>query len=232
MKSQGDGTKLSEQEEVVAIVPLKELRQAKSRLSPVLKGKQKEQFVLSMMTDVLAALRNSEYIGRILLVTREENIEMHLDFQGIDILSDSADRDLNSALHTATTHAARLYGEKPLIVIPADVPLINESDIDTIISRGGEGSPFVVAAPSHNWGTNALLRNPPAVIDAKFGPSSFKQHRNSAHQKGIPFLEYHSPRIALDIDTPDDIKAFSQKSGDNATSRFLQESGTIQSYFS
>jgi len=230
MRTQSGGTESGESQEAIAVVPLKKLSQAKSRLSSVFNLHERRRFVLSMLKDVLRTLRDSESITKILLVTRQADVALNLDVEGIDILTDSSDTNLNSALHLATDYARKHHNEKQLIIIPADVPLVTESDIHGILALAKKaGPPVVVAAPSENGGTSALLRKPPDTIEVQFGPSSFKNHQIVAENKGVRFLKYQSPTLALDIDTRDDLEALLNYRADNATIQYLEQSKAIQS---
>jgi len=229
MRTQSGDTRSAEAEEALAVVPLKILSQAKSRLAPSFDSQERREFVLSMLEDVLNTLRDSKLVTRIFLVTRQADIGLKLDVEGIDILADSADTDLNSALHLATDYARKHHNERQLIIIPADVPLITESDIHGILTLAEQvDPPLAVAAPSDNGGTSALLRKPPDAIDVQFGPSSFRNHQDVAKNKGIAFLEYQSPTLALDIDTPDDLQALLDYQADNATTQYLHQSRAIE----
>jgi 2-phospho-L-lactate guanylyltransferase len=229
MRTQSGDMRSAEAEEALAVVPLKILSQAKSRLAPAFDSQERREFVLSMLKDVLNTLRDSELVTRIFLVTRQEDIGLKLDVTGIDILADSADTNLNSALRVATSFVRNHHGERPLIIIPGDVPLITESDIHGILTLAEQvDPPLVVAASSDNGGTSALLRKPPDAIDVQFGLSSFRNHQDVAKNKGIAFLEYQSPTLALDIDTPDDLQALLNYQADNATTQYLHQSRAIQ----
>ncbi|MBS3794452.1 MAG: 2-phospho-L-lactate guanylyltransferase [Candidatus Thorarchaeota archaeon] len=231
MTTQSSHTEFTEAGKAVAVVPLKKLNHAKSRLAPILDSEQRRQFALSMLEDVLGTLRDSEAITTILVVTKEAGIVSKLNLQGLDIWTDSSDTDLNSALRAATTHVRRHYGEQPLLIIPADVPLVTKPDIKGILSLGKDvDPPVVVAAPSDNGGTSALLRIPPNALGVQFGPSSFKNHQMLARESDVTFLAYQSPTLGLDIDTPDDVKALLQYPADNIAIEYLQQSKAIQSH--
>ena len=64
----------------------------------------------------------------------------------------------------------------------------------------------MVAAPAtSDGGTNLLLRRPPSVILARFGPSSFARHRAEAARRRIPFREALIPELGFDLDRPADL---------------------------
>jgi len=91
--------------------------------------------------------------------------------------------------------------------LPADIPFLTVQDVGAILT-GTTQEPKVTLCPSkEGTGTNALLRTPPDVIPARFGPNSFSLHLLEAQAKKILCEVYPLPRVALDIDTPEDLLA-------------------------
>ena len=76
--------------------------------------------------------------------------------------------------------------------------------------------------PSRNgMGTNALLRNPPDVFPSRFGHDSFAAHIREAMTAGARLRIIANPRIALDLDDPDDIDRFLAQPAAGETYRVL-----------
>jgi len=64
----------------------------------------------------------------------------------------------------------------------------------------------VILVPSRDGtGTNAILRRPPDIFPSQFGPGSFARHLAAARAAGISWRILENPRIALDLDDPDDL---------------------------
>ena len=76
----------------------------------------------------------------------------------------------------------------------------------TLLAAGdAAGTPSVVLAPDrHGRGTNALLLDPPDVIDPAFGGDSRAGHAWLASSADAAFVEVPGV-LALDVDTPDDL---------------------------
>jgi 2-phospho-L-lactate guanylyltransferase len=73
-------------------------------------------------------------------------------------------------------------------------------------------------------GTNALLRSPPTLFPSHFGPNSFALHSDEAERSRARVRIIRNPRIALDIDEPDDLVALrSVLDFDCATARWLKQ---------
>jgi GTP:adenosylcobinamide-phosphate guanylyltransferase len=92
-----------------------------------------------------------------------------------------------------------------VLIVPADLPLINSLDIESIIEMG-ENPPVVVISPDrHRRGTNALLVSPPNLLQYQFGEDSFQKHSNQALQVGARLEICDRPALALDLDLPEDL---------------------------
>jgi 2-phospho-L-lactate guanylyltransferase len=93
------------------------------------------------------------------------------------------------------------------LVLPADIPFLAVQDIEVILTGSTQGPKVILCPSKEGTGTNALLRTPPDAIPARFGPNSFSLHLLEAHTKNIPCEVHSLPRVALDIDTPEDLLA-------------------------
>ena len=75
--------------------------------------------------------------------------------------------------------------------------------------RASDGAPGVTLVPSHDRrGTNCVLCSPPDVLPFAFGHDSFEPHCEAARAQGIAPRIIALPGLGLDIDTPDDLRAF------------------------
>lgn len=98
-------------------------------------------------------------------------------------------------------------GAEASMVAFSDVPLLTSQEVDRILDFAPEGGRYVVACRSRRGGTNVLFRRPPSVIPNRYGKNSFINHRSEAENAGVPFLEYRSEAVSLDVDTVDDLVA-------------------------
>jgi 2-phospho-L-lactate guanylyltransferase len=112
--------------------------------------------------------------------------------------SDSVDR--------ASCHIEGL-GFGAVLRLPMDIPLVQPQDIEELL-KAKSGEPGAVIAPSRDGtGTNALLRTPPSLFPSHFGPDSFRLHLAEAEARGVTVRVIRNPRIALDVDDADDLRA-------------------------
>ena len=202
---------------IIAIVPVKALSQAKSRLAPVLSPAARRRLVLAMLDDVLAALAATPAVTRTLVVTADAEIAAMARAKGAEIVHESEPTSLNGALRTAL-HASGCQPDARCLILPADVPLATPAEIGVLLAAEPGGAPAsgvgphrVVIAPSHDGGgTNALVLTDHDVMGPSFGPDSFNRHLEMAEALHLAPRVVRLPGLGFDIDTPEDLRRLSQ----------------------
>lgn len=185
-----------------ALIPVKSLTTAKSRLAPSLTQHQRAMLVLDMLHHVLGVLQDSELFEHVTVVSPDERVLELSHLWGARVVSEEQ-QGHNPALHAA---ALREYAEgvTALLTISADLPLLSIQDIRCMFEQSRQHE--IVLAPSREGtGTNAILVRPPLVVPYVFGPDSFHNYIEAARQRHLSYTTYHSTGLALDIDTIDDL---------------------------
>jgi 2-phospho-L-lactate/phosphoenolpyruvate guanylyltransferase len=192
------------------LIPVKNLANAKQRLSAVLDQPTRTELAHAMLVDVVRATSGCEV--KVALVTSDPfalHVAAHL---GLEIIRDASNLGQTDAIETAT----RICEERGIgstLVIPADIPLIEADDIRMIYENAPKrGSVLVPAAD--NRGTNAVLRSPAALFPLRFGNDSFLPHHAAAQATNNPCVVLSLPRIALDIDNPEDLRELARAPGE------------------
>jgi 2-phospho-L-lactate/phosphoenolpyruvate guanylyltransferase len=197
---------MSEQCKIVAVVPVKETSDAKQRLAAVLSGVRRQQLALAMLEDVLAALAQVRGLAGILVVTIDRAATAIAARHGARVLTDGAGDGHTGAVAAA---ARRLVAAGcDMLQIPGDVPLVEPEDIVRVIAAQ-TGVPAFAIVPAHDErGSNAVLCAPADAVPLRFGEDSYFPHLAAATAQGIEPAVLRLPRLALDIDTPDDLAQF------------------------
>ncbi len=196
-----------------AIIPFKKER-AKSRLGGVLSEKEREEFAVRMLGDVLVALSESEIEEvEIISTCSEEQIKEDLNRGlGLNLEWDLESKsNLNLNLKLTVREDGRGLNEvlneeikdekEPVLIIMADVPLATPESINEIISREED----VVITPGREGGTNALfLRKPYKFAVSYYGISCLK-HIETARRRDLSYAIHDSFFISTDIDEVDDL---------------------------
>jgi 2-phospho-L-lactate guanylyltransferase len=183
------------------LVPAKELVRAKSRLTTWLDAAGRRELAVAMLTDVLQA--TAAWPSRF-VVTADPLLADVAAGLGCLPLPDLGG-GLNPALRAGTARAVEA-GAAKLLILPADVPLVEQPDVAALFSLPAA----VVVALSPDGGTAGLLRTPPGIIDPSFGPGSGMRHAAAARWAGVPVLVTTPPSLGLDVDDPADLERLAE----------------------
>ncbi len=185
-----------------ALVPVKSLASAKSRLAAYLTQNQRETLVLDMLHHVLEVLLDSRLLEQVSVVSPDKRVLERAEAWGAQALIEEV-RGHNPALQAAAMKELNA-GTTALLTISADLPLLHPADIRALIERSLDHQ-VVLAASRDRTGTNAILMRPPLVLPYLFGPNSLQSYLQAARQKKLSNIIYNSVGLALDIDTIDDL---------------------------
>jgi len=203
-----------------AVVPVKTLPSAKSRLRPWLDSASVERLSIAMLGDVLETLQRVRALERIAVATPDLRLSEVAHKAGAEVLSASVD-GLNPAVEAACAVLAPTADDAALVVL-GDVAGAQAADIEALLDAGARRG--VALAPSNDGGTSALLRGPRDIIPAAFGPDSARAHRELAASAGVAFVELALPSLAIDIDEREDLeKIASSASAGERTRALLRE---------
>jgi len=190
-----------------AIIPVKPLSRAKSRLQSILSQPEREKLAEQMLIHVLRVVKAAPEVHGVLVITRDTRALALARDLGAQTVVESGTPELNNALMRATQVVTAWRGSAVLI-LPADLPLIETRDVSAICALGEESDGIVIATDQDDDGTNALLVRPPGLIPYTYGVGSFTRHIEMAKAAGAAVKVYHSERLMLDIDIPADLERY------------------------
>jgi 2-phospho-L-lactate guanylyltransferase len=195
---------------VTALIPVKDFRNAKQRLSPLLDGTERERLAEIMFRDVLRQVVRARGLVETVVVTGDDEVSRIAASLGARVIRQRHETGETHAVDFARGELAAI-GREAILIIPADMPLVRSEDIEQLLAEVPEKAqaPFALLVPSHDrMGTNALLLAPPDVIQLRFGYDSFNYHISQVSERGLPIRFIENERIALDIDEPKDLERF------------------------
>jgi 2-phospho-L-lactate guanylyltransferase len=198
-----------------ALVPIRGLETAKTRLGGDLDAEERRDLVIDMLRRTLVATRGARRIAGTVVVTMDPAAAgIAGELRAIGLVERAP--GLNAAIAAARSLAVA-RGATAVLVLPADLPAISATTIDALVEAaerdpgvGSVGGPqphglVALVTDQHGQGTNALLISPPGRIDPAFGPASRDVHRAAARGAGAAFVELDSP-LGLDVDTSADLR--------------------------
>lgn len=191
-----------------AIIPVKPLKNAKSRLSNVLTSEERYEFAQAMLRHVLSVVTSVHSITGVVVISRDTKALSIAREMGAKTIQESMVSDLNPALMRATA-VVKSWRADGVLILPADLPFVSVDDIKSMIHLSHtDTASIVIATDDEGDGTNALLVRPPGLIDYSYGKGSFQRHIENAYQARANVISYYSDRLALDIDVPDDLNDY------------------------
>lgn len=201
------------------LIPVKILADAKQRLSPVLSPEERLALAQAMCEDVLQTLADWQSRPAVAVVTRDSFARYLAARFNFEVIADDNSGETN-AIEMATA-ACRERGATSTLVVPADIPLIEASELQEIVdSAPAAGAVLVPDAAGR--GTNAAWRSPSDLFPLRFGNDSFLPHKAAAKATGLLCVVLELPSIARDVDRPEDLYELAAASGERRSQRLVR----------
>lgn len=202
------------------LIPVKNLEDAKQRLSPLLNAEQRREIARAMLEDVVETVSQCRHLAPAALVTGDHYAIALAGEFGLEVIEDEVNPGESGAIDMAT-RACEARGITTTLVLPADIPLIRAEEVEAIFAAAPDEG--VVLAPSWDRrGSNAVLRRPASLIPLRFGNDSFEPHLEAATTTGKPCVVLTLPGISLDVDTPEDLIRVTEAEGERRAQRLAR----------
>src|SRR5438067_1132634 len=164
------------------LVPVKNLENAKERLSSMLTRGERRTLAEAMLEDVLGALAGDGRQIKVAVVTSDAFAAQVAQAHGFSIIPDRANRSESDAIAQATEFCIA-QKEESTLVMPGDIPLLQAADIEAVLEAAPkEGSVLVPGWDGR--GSNAVFRRPANLFPLRFGNDSFQPHLRAAQATG------------------------------------------------
>jgi 2-phospho-L-lactate guanylyltransferase len=221
---------------ITAVIPVKQLANAKQRLSSFLSASDRAALFSAMVRDVLTAVEACSLIDQIMVVTND----LEVSELGKEYDAKIRPEPQRPGLIESVTEAARdlsLAGVSTMVFLPGDVPLVSAEELESVLEGFGSSNEaeFLIVPAADLGGSNCVVCSPPDCITFGFGEDSFRRHLSIARELGLNPTVMKLPGIGLDIDTPNDLRELAalieqeeQDYSDYNTVRFLMTSGLME----
>jgi 2-phospho-L-lactate guanylyltransferase len=199
-------------ERIVAVVPIRSLRDGKTRLAPVLGTEARETLLRGIAGRVITAAVESGSIETVLVVSPDAETLAWAAELGPAVVAAPQPLDrpgLNGAIDAGRAWALD-RGAAAVVSLFGDLPLIVPDDIRGLAERT---EPVVLGPDRRGEGTNALLlrlAGRGSEFAFAFGAGSLAKHLDEAGRIGLNAALHDAPGIAFDLDTPGDWTDFLQ----------------------
>lgn len=213
-------------DKIYAIIPVSQFSNAKTRLSPFLSPKERENLLKAMLKDITIALK--PIVDKIIIISKDNDVLAYAEELELTTLIEEDHKKTknlkasdNSGLNLALKQAMKWSRTKTrkVIILPSDIPLIGKTNIKLLIDHSKKLDFIIV--PSKGGGTNTLITKPLA-IDMKFGEFSFKKHIEEAEKKKLNPMIHDSFYMALDVNTTEDLGEIMIHGNGTETKKYLE----------
>jgi 2-phospho-L-lactate guanylyltransferase len=185
----------------VAVVPVKRLAAAKSRLRGAVDDSRHQDLALAMVRDTLAAVRTCPDVADVLVVTDDAVVTAIALAAGARVVPDEPAAGLNAAVRFGADVAAGSHRWRA--VLAGDLPGLRADDLAAALRAAATPAVRHYLPDAAGTGT-VLLTAPPGVpLDPRFGPGSAAAHAAS----GAHRLTGDWPGLRHDVDTAADLRA-------------------------
>ena len=192
---------------VVALIPVRSLAGAKSRLGEPLDAEERVDLVRALLRRTVKEAKAATRLAGVVVVSMDDELLLEAGAMGATPLLQERD-GLNQGLEEARSAVGDAGA---VLVLPVDLPGITAAAIDGLAEaaetarRNGPAGPVVILVTDHHGtGTNALLVAPPDAIAFRFGEASRAAHAAAARAAGAEYVEIDGP-LSFDLDTPEDL---------------------------
>ena len=126
------------------VVPVKRFVNAKTRLASLMSESERESLAQVMLNDVLLAVSSSLLVSGVLIVSNEVRARYAVERLGGLFLEEEY-AGLSASVAQAGKWLVK-HGQRGMLIIPGDVPLVSSSEIDEII-KSHRGDRALTIAP-------------------------------------------------------------------------------------
>ena len=201
---------------IYAIIPVTQFKNAKTRLSPFLSPDEREKLLKVMLQDVTDALK--KHVDKIFIISRDEDVLDYAKKLNVDTILENENSNLNKALTQAMKHCKGKT--RKIKIVPSDIPLIGKTNIKILIDAS-KNLDFIIV-PAKGGGTNMIIMKPMA-IHTRYEGFSYKEHVQAAERKKLNPQVHDSFFMALDVNTAEDLGEIMIHGEKTHTRKYLKE---------
>ncbi|HET8529130.1 MAG TPA: 2-phospho-L-lactate guanylyltransferase [Gaiellaceae bacterium] len=187
--------------QVDALVPLKRLDYAKTRLASVLDPPTRVRVMRALLDHTLEQVKAAPSVASVTLVSSAVEAPVIAAEHGVAHFDDRA-LPWNDALAAAIAEAVE--GDA-VAIVSADVPLLTADDVEAYVAALVPNG--AVIARATDAGTNGVAMHPAGAMRTTFGSSgSAALHAELAREAGLTPLTLDLEGMAHDLDTAADLE--------------------------
>lgn len=183
---------------VTAVVPVKRLGAAKSRLD--LPAARRRSLALAFAVDTVTAVVASPLVADVVVVTSDPLVAWHLRRLPVRLVPDD-DGGLDAVVRDGIRVASSWRPGTGVAVFPADLPCLRAADVTDLLARAAE-APATFVPDRSGTGTTVVVHQAGSAPVTGYGPGSARRHL----ALGLLALDDAPARARHDVDTLADLE--------------------------
>jgi len=206
-----------------AVIPVKRLGAAKSRLRGAVPPTRHQDLALAMLRDTATAVLACADVTELLVVTDDPAAAEAAAAMGARAVPDRPDAGLNDALrHGADVLAGR---RRNRVVLAGDLPALRPAELTAALAAAAPAAVRTRSFVADAAGTGTTLLAAPrgVALDPHFGPGSAAAHARS----GATELAGDWPGLRQDVDVAADLRAVLALGTGRHTCALLRDLGLV-----
>ncbi|AGZ45588.1 2-phospho-L-lactate guanylyltransferase [Actinoplanes friuliensis] len=202
-----------------AVIPVKRLSAAKSRLRGAVLDARHEELALAMVRDTVTAVVLCARVSEVLVVTDDPAASAAVAALGARAVPDRPGAGLNAAMRFGADLVAGLSRRRA--VLAGDLPALRPDELGEALEAAGPGRSFV--ADAAGTGTVLLTADAGQPLDPHFGEGSAAAHSASLART----LTGSWPGLRHDVDTAADLRTVLALGAGEHTCGLLRDLGLV-----
>ena len=182
-----------------AVVPVKRLALAKTRLVSAPDEPLNPALALAFARDTVAAVVATAAVDRVIVVTDDQQVSAAVAAWGAEVLPDVRRGGLNEAVRSGAAYAVGIAGPHPVAALPSDLPALTADWLQAALAAAAEHA-WAFVPDATGTGTT-LLTATSGDVRPRYGPESAEEHARD----GAARLDGDWPGLRQDVDTLEDL---------------------------
>ena len=201
------------------IIPVKDLKNSKSRLSNDLERFNRIVLSTQMLLHTLDVANSSENVSEIVVVSSDDNVKDITQQKNVTFIKESGNFSVNNAVSIGIDYFEK-KNHNSVLILPIDLICLTISDVKNIIALGKQYDIVLVPSKDGN-GTNALYLKLPNLFHTRFDNSSLNNHILESFKRNLKMKIYVSYPTIMDVDSYDDLSFVVRYSNETSINDYL-----------
>jgi 2-phospho-L-lactate guanylyltransferase len=199
--------------DIWTVVPVRGIANGKSRLAGALNPDARARLNRQLLERTLTVVDRWNGLTRCVAVSPcEQALATAARLGAASVLETPDAAGLNGAAALGASYASD-HGARSILILPCDLPYLTPESLAAVAHAARTPRHMVIAPDKAGTGTNALLVSAQKPFEFRYGEQSYTRHLLLSAERGWIAAICARPQLAFDLDTPEDLAAWSGRAG-------------------